>query len=514
MNVFLLLVVFIAFFLTIGLALYLVTLYQSEDDKGTAIFPKFVVIIGLALSVFTVLLMPFDVAARQDVTELNGHDAGFSLVTMWFIVFWLIVFWTLMVTPFATFYYESFTPGQTSIMEQVKPAAMYTFATCFVFFLLFIILYFTMGVADLTYHSHTAPPQNVNLERYIAKDVGGNWETNGNPWSGNTCFCNKDDVMSCAGTSDGKRNDLEADKSGCVKDSGDMEIGVTAFVYMIGLLTALGWLTFVPFGGVGIIALPVDLINGWRNRPKKISRAEYNDRKALLAEELQTLHTEGKKLRNKAEEGQKGFFNSTQKGINKWQEKVTLLEEKWENLELAMDPKRNVVLDFLKLPIGVLGVLLSFLWVLHMLVHNLADAGWFLSGLFIGLDSFFPVFGVIVYSVFAMWMLWAAVKGCFKLGCNFGIIKVHPMKLGATVMSSMLFNTLLVLITSVTVCQFCALSFRDYAANTVIDNLLNTYVVRLRGVGYIMEYFQTVMLAFAGLTVLFLLCQGMRAKKA
>jgi LMBR1 domain-containing protein 1 len=79
------------------------------------------------------------------------------------------------------------------------------------------------------------------------------------------------------------------------------------------------------------------------------------------------------------------------------------------------------------------------------------------------------------------------------------------MKIGDTLMNAMLFNCGLVLLCSIVVTQFCAMSFDVYASNTVIDGLLNLYVRRLKGIGVIMYYFQYAFIAVAGLSVFWLI---------
>jgi len=39
-------------------------------------------------------------------------------------------------------------------------------------------------------------------------------------------------------------------------------------VYIIAILSFFGWIFVVLFGGVGIFALPIDMINAFRHRPK------------------------------------------------------------------------------------------------------------------------------------------------------------------------------------------------------------------------------------------------------
>ncbi|KAJ9449797.1 hypothetical protein DIPPA_35729 [Diplonema papillatum] len=502
MDWFLIIIAIVGFILTVVVAVYLVALYCSEDDKNQAWLPKIIVVIGLALSAFTVLLLPFDVANRRDPTVMAGSTGGIDLAVMWQMVLGLIVAWVLLITPFATFYYEAWDPSQKSSFEQIKPALGYTFGWCFIFFLLFIILWFTVGYADLPFTGWSAPPANWDLRPSNSKFPLKPWESN--------CFCNGKEASYCVTSGFLK---AQPEDAACYSEGGTLSIRVSAFVYMVGLLCAIGWLSFVVFGGAGLIALPMDLINDWRWRPVKLSRTEYETKKRALRVEVQTLLSEGKELEEKNATGKTGFFGGTKKKINKFKEAVTDIETRFETLESSMDVGRQVLVAYLKLPLGILGIVLSFAWILHIILYNLADTTPFLNNMFRGLDSFFPLFGTIAYTAFAMWMLWAAVKGCFKVGCNFGIIQIHPMKINATLMSSFLFNALLVLLTSVTVAQFCAMSFRDYAANTVVDSLFSTYVNHLRGIGYVMQYFQIILLIFAGLSFVYLLLKPCCCKK-
>ncbi len=48
------------------------------------------------------------------------------------------------------------------------------------------------------------------------------------------------------------------------------------------------------------------------------------------------------------------------------------------------------------------------------------------------------------------------IKGATKVGLNLVVFTVHPMKVGATLMSSFLFNVALVLLATQAAIQFCA----------------------------------------------------------
>lgn len=102
------------------------------------------------------------------------------------------------------------------------------------------------------------------------------------------------------------------------------------------------------------------------------------------------------------------------------------------------------------------------------------------------MDNAFGLFGTIAYGLFSFYLLWCVIKGNFKFGLRIPFIfSIHPMKyffffinsiyniyfflrVGETLMSSFLFNTLLLLVASITVVQFCANAFSAYNNNTSI----------------------------------------------
>ena len=65
-DVFLICVIVIAFFILSVIGLYLVVKYQHPDDKNDAYIPKLVVLFGFVLAGGTVFLLPLDVANNSN----------------------------------------------------------------------------------------------------------------------------------------------------------------------------------------------------------------------------------------------------------------------------------------------------------------------------------------------------------------------------------------------------------------------------------------------------------------
>ncbi len=74
-----------------------------------------------------------------------------------------------------------------------------------------------------------------------------------------------------------------------------------------------------------------------------------------------------------------------------------------------------------------------------------------------------------------------AIKGNFLLGLNFLVVRLYPMRPGATMMSSFLVNVALILAMSSAVTQFCAQAFASYASNTIIFEIFGNDVRRAAG---------------------------------
>jgi len=463
-NPWLIIVAVVMAVFVLGLVFYLVFLYQSEDDKNQAWLPRIVVIAGLTLACFNVLLLPYDIANRQNPQLADATGGGINTVLCWQIVLISIAAMTFVVVPFCIFYYEAMETDQPNLCTQLRPAICYTLISLFFFMLLLIVLWLTVGKAEIPYSLYNGNDNALPIFFPVDRVVN----------------------FGAVGT------DLK------------LTVDVSLFVYMVGLMSAVGWVLFFIFGGVGLAALPIDLIRDFRDRPIPISSEEFVRRKTQIGNDTQALIVEGKKLDEAERNGASDRKHKKKMAIFK--QKVTQLEEEYEKLEISYDPQKgSILVAWVGLFVGILGIFLSLLWLLQIIIHNILNAHPFLSAMFIGMDSSFTLFGVIAYGIFAFYLLWCVVKGCTKMGLNLLLFTVHPMKLHGTLMNSFLFNTNLILIASVSCVQFCAMSFRDYAANTAIDALMTNYVMRLKGLGEINQYLQYPLGAIAILSLLWLL---------
>ncbi len=60
----------------------------------------------------------------------------------------------------------------------------------------------------------------------------------------------------------------------CLYDTYIWAIDVTFPVFLMAFLSFVGWFFWTFFVGVGLVALPLDLINEFRTRPEPMKTAE------------------------------------------------------------------------------------------------------------------------------------------------------------------------------------------------------------------------------------------------
>ncbi|CAK9180871.1 unnamed protein product [Ilex paraguariensis] len=131
--------------------------------------------------------------------------------------------------------------------------------------------------------------------------------------------------------------------------------------------------------------------------------------------------------------------------------------------------------------------------------------------------------GTAAFAFFCFYLLIAVIAGAMMLGLRLVFITIHPMKWGATLMNSFLFNVGLILLCSIrlsthgllSVIQFCATAFAYYAQATAAQEIFGHTLQSLRGIKYLYKYnvFQIAFITLAGLTFVYYAAFGWRRKK-
>ena len=326
------------------------------------------------------------------------------------------------------------------------------------------------------------------------------------------------------------------------------EIQVTLPIYAVACVSLVGWVFFAMFAGVGLVALPIDLMHTFTDRPTSIDVKNWAAKRNELKERAAKLRAIGEKMEKENFTSVK-LTRNDQKLFNKFKNAVYLLEKDYEILRVRKFEKGGNILYYIGMGIlGVIGVFVSLLWVIHtvlfVFMHN---AHPFLNTLLVGLDNVFPLFGTVGFGTFAFYLLWwcvsfllirhsahmpaqphaclhtsvlacsspgassvsvchSTIKGVMKMGIRFAFFTIHPMEPGKTMMNSFLFNVGIILLCEIPVIQFCSSAFSIYARVTSISMLFGTQIRYIKGFDFMFQYniFLYIFFAFIALTSLYM----------
>jgi LMBR1 domain-containing protein 1 len=268
-----------------------------------------------------------------------------------------------------------------------------------------------------------------------------------------------------------------------------IKIDVSLPIFTIGMLSFISWFIFVIFAGVGLPALPIDLIYEFIKKPKKMSKDNLHSEKIQISTFSDSLHELANTARDMEETGVKklSFLNSQKRKYNTIIKKLNvgvLALEKWFNdFKIQSELTDSWVLAYyFKLILGILFLFISLAWIVHILLYFVIRIDGQPADLFINRllsilqGNNLGFIGLAIYASLSLYLLLATVKGNLKFGLRIFIVDIHPMVKGETFMNSILFNISLILISSISVTQFCSQAFSEYALMTDIDLIFSNQI--------------------------------------
>eukprot|EP00698_Gefionella_okellyi_P000768 TRINITY_DN1068_c1_g2_i1.p1 TRINITY_DN1068_c1_g2~~TRINITY_DN1068_c1_g2_i1.p1 ORF type:complete len:515 (+),score=104.60 TRINITY_DN1068_c1_g2_i1:64-1545(+) len=451
-------------------AFVMVWFYTHPDDYFSGYLYKIVIVIGFSLSCFSILMMPLDVANQADIAR--GVDP-LPLDTMWLVVYIAMVSMVLFMIPFLMYFYEA----DGNVVKRLFIAFAWQLLYLIVAVGIIAIMYAFLGYSDI-------PVTRLTSLSY--------------PFTGNNSLL---DNAICP-------------VADCLRSFQEVTIKPTIVVYAIALLTWIGWALFVLFGGIGLGALPMDLINDWRTRPKDLKNSKEGQTKYIkmrtnLRERAKNLIEEGQRLKREEDEGKK----HPRRKLNAYRTKVMQLEHDHDYFNFYNDNQRSPIVYWSRLILGILGIFVSIAWFLQIVLYILVQppVTGLLNDAFIAMDNVFPLFGTLFFCLFVFYLLWCVIKGTMKFGLRLLIITVHPMEYKGTHMNSFLFNVGLIIMASLAVMQFSTTAFSTYARFTSINLLFGNASRYLRFLKYFYVYNIYIygLIGLAFLSILFLtICTG------
>ena len=454
---------------------------------------------------------------------------------MWSAIFWLVPIWTFVMIPFMTFYYEAddgMLMAGTSYAPNAVRKSRWCQAACWQLLVLVIVAvifvgtYFGLGKTYVPYQEYTGNgtsgdgigkilPTRTNAYYVVV------------PRSNGTVTLPFEDNQLTNMTG---RDYLWAGEVEKAPTTSTLELRVSVAVFYGGLMAFIGWFLFCVFGGIGLSALPLDLILTYTNRPKRITPEEFAEIQLSLRERTNELVDIGELIKIEREEKAQAGLSSAfgtwsmdrdtrkaakdeRQAVLGFKQAVYLLEQDVEDFQNVTSnyEKYNPILPYAALLCGVCSIIISFFWFIHIIVYVFPNPPLapFLNNYFEWFDKWFPLFGVLSVALFTAYLLVAALKGCFKFGVRFMFMQIHPMKPNKTYMSSFLFNIGLVLLCALPVVQFCQEAFSDYAAFSTIRQIYGVQVENLLFFSFFWRnnVFVYALVVIAVLTVLYLCCR-------
>lgn len=378
MNWVLIIVTVIVGLLAIGVSLYLLIAYQHPEDKNQAWFPKIIVLLGLSISIWTVLLFPLDVAnVKSCDLDIPWSSCSFTfpMKSLWYAAYIGNIVITFVLVPFALFYYEA--DSDWGIGKRWCSGLLWALGTLVVLVLVTVIPYATSGY--VIYPVQVAY-SGVLPANYIPLIQTGTWK----PTSGVVVpgFSSCIGVLSNYYMGDGSlgpRVNTTLVQFGYNCDtsinrlSTDWKMRVSFLMYAMSIIATIGWFLFMIFGAIGLVAMPLDWIRQFIGRPRKtITRSQYIERARDLARRAKDVRTIAEVLRREEREGNKG--RRWRKNFKALQNQMVMLEDDEKQLEMVFpqgeDPEYKwvlIVIGFwVKLFAGLIGICVSVCWILQV----------------------------------------------------------------------------------------------------------------------------------------------------
>ncbi|KAJ3055598.1 hypothetical protein HK097_010022 [Rhizophlyctis rosea] len=463
--------------LVIIAAVYFIVYFQHPDDKWTAWFPKIVVLLGLTLAAYNIFLLPLDVANQNGQLESRGK-IPMAQINLAFYIATIVI--CLVGVPFTVFFYEGTDEGDGDDKRSSAQALAYAIKW------IIPILIFTAAVIGVLYWF-------VGYATIGATRITGQ-------------FLN-DTLLTtdyCAPVTGGAATP-------CTLARGTVNVSVSPLVYIVAIVSFAGWICFAVFGGVGLIALPIDLVQDFMHRPRPIKAQEYAERKKVIGSQAQLLMEAGTTLHTQLREASRSNnfgkrYRTIKRRENEFRKDVLILEYHYRRLEDAYrNQGGNFLWQLVKMILGIIGGVLSLFWIIHIAIYLIPSAlhvsplSPFLNDFFIAVNKV-PFLGTAFYALFAFYLLACVVKGTAKLGMRLVFVTLHPMRIGETMMSSLVFNMGVILLCSLSVAQFCTLSFVKFAKYTANESIFGVQIQNLKGIQYGYDAFIFAILGFALIT--------------
>jgi len=454
--------------------------FQHPEDTKEAVPAKIMCALGLLIAEITVLFLPLDVVN-------TSAEGGLPMSDLWMVLYVLVALFSIIIMPFSYLWYVD-KDGEIEGLEEKTNGARFvstfleTLLVIFFFALVVALLFVFFGIAEVDV-------QRIDAELVIGEDS-------------KSLVANR----GCTGE--------------CRSAPGAVDVRVSPVLFIITVIDFFGYLLTVCLGSVGLTYIPYSLIVGFAFRPSYMTDAEYKKYKAILYDRTTNLLDSGKQLRNQRRMGNTSQYSRRQlrKKLNDWNTEVDQLEADVKKLEgVHQELGKYILLSWVKLFVGIIAMAISICWFLQVLLYLVipGEEFPFLNSMFITLNNAWSFLGTIAYGLFAVYLLVCVLVGLIRFGLTLFFFHVHPLVKDDTPITSLTFNTVVILICSMTVTHFCTQAFRAYAYSTDAARVFNMSLGNLRVLKYFFRYsvFGFVLIPLVTLILLFACKVGMKIEE-
>jgi LMBR1 domain-containing protein 1 len=451
MDIFLIILTVILAIVLLAASIYMMIYFLDPSEKGFAdswwckiLLVLFTQIFGYMLAWAQLLVLPLD------VSNTAGQGGELRIDVLWQIIYMLVFLFIVVFFPTAMFFYES------DDTESCGRRLCWTFKHMIC---LFIVVGLILGIMFALLAYATIP-----VRAYVCPVPAS--------------FLASDDPSMI---------------STCVSSDSSLEVPVSFPIYVMAMMSWVGWWLLVIYGGIGLSAIPMDLINKYRFRPTPLTVSELAAKKSGLKRRAKELLQDGQRLKEGklTVEAETSWFkrrsqkNQQRRDENRLRAEVLLLERDFAVYrEEEQISKVNPLLYPFYCLLGMFLLVVTIVWLLHILLFLMirdeygVPASSFLNEILVGLQQ--PGASWVctaVYVLLTVYLLWACIKGNLKFGMRFFCcFQAHPMVKDETPMHSMMFNVSLILICSVSVTLFAVKAFSLYTRLTDISVMFGVQV--------------------------------------
>ena len=226
-----------------------------------------------------------------------------------------------------------------------------------------------------------------------------------------------------------------------INEKQDLQLNVSFPIFLIAFMSFISWLLFCIFGGIGIPSIPLDLFYDYCTRPKKRTfeqMMEIKDQIVTNAKKVKNIALDCKEMEERG--FNKRFFMSSDKrkyndSMVKLRAATYVLQKDSEMYKIQTQLNdENVCWYYVGLVLGVLFLLISLTWFIHILlyfviiIHDKPVHPFMNNFLEALVEKGVTFIATIIIFVLSFYMLFAVIKGNLKFGVRiFCFWSIHPM---------------------------------------------------------------------------------------